>query len=407
MKNCSSRSFPPGWIENDRREEILKHDQRYVWLDFIRGTCALLVCAGHLRAVAIVDYANGGAGSFATKGFYFMTGLQHQAVMVFFVLSGFFVGGAVVKNRHRFDPRNYAVARLTRLWTVLIPALLATAMVDAVVRAFAPEVLQGQFRSVWNSGPAPDALYSVSFPTLLANVFFLQTITAPVFGTNGPLWSLANEFWYYVIFPLGVVALCGKANTRDIRPVYRLLCAAGMLAMVVMLPAGMREGLYVWMMGVMVFISMQKLDHMKAAMVTGTGFLLLLAALVGSKFNGAGHLLNLSSDMVIGAAFAVLAVGLVNGNSRPGTGTCFEKLARLISDFSYSLYLIHFPLVVLIGALFYKQQLPPDAKGLALFALWLMVLLICGALFYHLFERRTGTVREWISKKIPGSGIKP
>lgn len=24
----------------------------------------------------------------------------------------------------------------------------------------------------------------------------------PIFGSNGPLWSLANEFWYYVLFSL-------------------------------------------------------------------------------------------------------------------------------------------------------------------------------------------------------------
>jgi len=41
---------------------------------------------------------------------------------------------------------------------------------------------------------------------LPANVFFLQTITVPVYGSNSPLWSLANEFWYYLLFPLLLLA---------------------------------------------------------------------------------------------------------------------------------------------------------------------------------------------------------
>jgi peptidoglycan/LPS O-acetylase OafA/YrhL len=38
--------------------------------------------------------------------------------------------------------------------------------------------------------------------TFVGNLAFLQTIAVPIFGTNGPMWSLANEFWYYLIFPL-------------------------------------------------------------------------------------------------------------------------------------------------------------------------------------------------------------
>jgi len=41
---------------------------------------------------------------------------------------------------------------------------------------------------------------------LLENLGFVQTVSVPVYGTNGPLWSLANEFWYYVMFSLIAVA---------------------------------------------------------------------------------------------------------------------------------------------------------------------------------------------------------
>jgi peptidoglycan/LPS O-acetylase OafA/YrhL len=66
---------------------------------------------------------------------------------------------------------------------------------------------------------------------------------------------------------------------------------------------------------------------------------------------------------------------------------------------SFSLYLIHFPCVALIGGFFYRgSKLPPDLAGVACFGLWLMVLLLCGYAFYWAFERRTELVRQWIER---------
>jgi peptidoglycan/LPS O-acetylase OafA/YrhL len=41
----------------------------------------------------------------------------------------------------------------------------------------------------------------LGWQTLLGNILFLQSIAVAPFGTNGPLWSLAYEFWFYIWFP--------------------------------------------------------------------------------------------------------------------------------------------------------------------------------------------------------------
>jgi peptidoglycan/LPS O-acetylase OafA/YrhL len=180
----------------------MKHDRKFFWLDVIRGLSAVAVCAGHLRAMMFVDYAELKAPSLLHKIFYAMTGLGHQAVMVFFVLSGFFVGGSVLRKGPNFEWIDYAIARLSRLWIVLIPALIVTFVIDRFISSIAPDVLAGSYYSIWSSGPFISKDHSTTLLTFLGNVFFLQNILTPVFGTNTPLWSLANEFWYYVIFPL-------------------------------------------------------------------------------------------------------------------------------------------------------------------------------------------------------------
>ena len=54
--------------------------------------------------------------------------LGNDAVMVFFVLSGFVI--AYVADKKERTPRDYFVSRFARLYSVVVPALLLTAIAD-------------------------------------------------------------------------------------------------------------------------------------------------------------------------------------------------------------------------------------------------------------------------------------
>ncbi|MEL7163067.1 MAG: acyltransferase family protein, partial [Bacteroidota bacterium] len=222
-------------------------EKRIVSMDLIRGISALLVCASHLRNAIFVDYAESGATGPIAKGFYFLTGLGHESVMVFFVLSGFFVGGSVLKRRSSFRFSSYLTARLSRLWTPLVPALIFTLLIDLTLAGWYPDLLAGEYRDVLTSGP--DAAYSMTPLTFLGNLLFLQTVFTPVFGTNSPLWSLAYEFWFYLLFPLiGLVA--GFVKTSNFG---RAIAVGSLLLAAFSLPIGLFEGFLIWLMGVLVF----------------------------------------------------------------------------------------------------------------------------------------------------------
>ena len=67
-------------------------------LNFLRWLSALMVVIGHLRSFLFVEYNLVENKTVFIKLFYFITGFGHQAVIVFFVISGYLVGGGSVEK---------------------------------------------------------------------------------------------------------------------------------------------------------------------------------------------------------------------------------------------------------------------------------------------------------------------
>lgn len=371
---------------------------RNTWLDLVRGGSAIAVCAGHLRAVLLSDYESLKAPTVGLDILYFATGLGHQAVMVFFVLSGFFVGGSIIKSRDAFIPARYATDRLTRLWIVLIPAMIITIGVDQIIMAHAPEVLHGAYNSTWHLGPQGLSDYSSSFTTFIGNVFFQQSIVVPTFGTDSQLWSLANEFWYYALFPFIFVAVGRIAPYRNAS--VRILCGLIAVAIFLYIPLGMSVAFLIWLLGVGAYLISQRLTtRSRPLWLLGTLSLFLLS-LIYSRSEQLQGVLRLPSDFTVGLGFAPLCIVLAT-MSRPGralAGRTTTWVSDAVSKTSYSLYCIHLPFVIMLGVLVYGgHKLTPDAVGLAQYFGWLAATLLLGTAFWFLFERHTNRVRRLVT----------
>src|SRR5277367_2539751 len=161
-------------------------------LDLIRGLAAWAVMWGHLRALFFVDYLQLESPSLLLKAVYFLT--------------GFLISSAIF-SRHAsgtWSWRDYAIDRASRLYVVLIPGLLFGLLWDKLGSSIFAST--GVYSNpIVNFGSAI-VQTRMGIGTFLGNMFFLQTIVVPTFGSNGPLWSLANEFWYYVLFPVALAA---------------------------------------------------------------------------------------------------------------------------------------------------------------------------------------------------------
>lgn len=100
-------------------------------LNSCRWGAAFLVVLSHVRHLILIDYKDIEYKSIFIKGFYFITGLGHEAVVVFFVISGFLVGGLTVRKWSvKLSYKDYFAARFSRIYSVLIPALLLGAGLD-------------------------------------------------------------------------------------------------------------------------------------------------------------------------------------------------------------------------------------------------------------------------------------
>jgi peptidoglycan/LPS O-acetylase OafA/YrhL len=370
----------------------MNHHGRFLWFDFIRGLSALLVCATHLRAAMFVNFSDVKVPSFFTKIFYFATGLGHQAVIIFFVLSGFFVGGLVIKKQKKFSFNEYIFARLVRLWVVLVPMLLLTFIVDQFIFNHLPVLFSGEHLLILNSGPTEQ--YSLSLITFIGNVFFLQTLATPVFGSNGPLWSLANEFWYYILFPLLMIVfgrIPAKLTTR-------IMLACLSLLIIYFFSNNMLEGFIVWLIGALVYVYYERFNFkitMRLRIAAGG---LFLVSLVDSKVHFIDNLWLLSSDLFIAICFALFLITIKETSTVSYFNRIFSVVARWLSDISFTLYLCHFPLILLIYSNIYAHgQLNLELFSLGEYVFWFVILVFISHLLWCLFEKHTLNIRSYLS----------
>lgn len=366
-------------------------------LDWARALAASAVMWGHLRAMFFVDIQQVQHGSLLPKGLYFLTGFGHQAVMVFFVLSGFLISSAILR-RHAsgtWSWRDYAIDRSSRLYVVLIPGLLFGLLWDKAGSVlFASGGLYSQPLEAFGAAIARD---QISLPTFLGNLFFLQTIFCPTFGSNGPLWSLANEFWYYVLFPVALSAGFAWARKSVQRATALTILA---LCLAFFLRGPILWGFPIWLAGCALMIAYTHFRRAHRGWLTLYVVISVLALSVCLIAARTGHFGALGSDLAVGAAFGLFLFGVIQTDSTPPPGY-YARVGHLLAGFSYSLYVLHFPLLLFLRAWIAPRNIwQPDMAHL-FYGVVLGVAVLAFAWLVALFtEKRTHVVRNWLRSAI-------
>ena len=365
---------------------------RLVHLDMLRALAAIAVCAGHIRGFLFVDYSHLPTGYLLTAPFYALTSLGHQAVVIFFALSGYLVGGQAIRQikAGKWHFGRYATRRISRLWTVLIPALLLTLIADRIGLSLSGAAgYAGDWYAQFSSGPSVLNQTDHSIKTLLGNIAFIQTISVPVFGSNGPLWSLANEFWYYLIFPLFLFSVIGKGRVVLKTAAFIAAIAAAFYMPFIILILGI-----VWVAGAVTALAQTHIQSWKSpklALATLVTTLVFLALLLTSLKLSATWL-----DIALGISCAMILPILA---ALPSPGKLYQKLSFAGSEISYTLYVVHFPLLALITfTVLQGRQFLPSLTGFGIFTALLITTLVFASIMWWIFERNTFIVRKSLDR---------
>lgn len=345
----------------------------YIALDLARATAALIVFLSHVRGSSFVEF---GAlpqshQGLPTKVLFALTRLGHEAVLLFFVLSGFLVGGQVIRHlkARRFDVKTYALERATRILLPLVPACLLTATIAWLLSARPPDWLQ-----------------------VIGNMIGLNGIFVDTLLNNAPLWSLAYEIWFYVIAgAIGVILARGAISWLAIA---LLMCSAFIFTMLEL------RYLLFWCLGALSILLVDKgfarsLAAIGAiAVATGT-----IAYQLGIQSKSGIQMTLLPTPM----AEALIAIGMCV--TLPYLCKLDHQLAGLrrvavyLSSLSYTLYLIHYPIN---EALTWVLPRSPDLSwwAIALFGIRAAMIFSFAHLFFLAFEANTVALRRFLSARI-------
>ena len=324
-------------------------DEKSQFLHCLRWISALFVVIGHSQLIG-----NGG-----DKFFAFLASHAHAAVMVFFVLSGYVIAAAVEKKMSTgYSIRTYFSDRISRIYSVLLPALALTLVLDFIgtqlfpARYLDPELL-------------PQTHAVVRF---FVNIFCLQGLWGyrVQFGSNPALWSIGYEFCYYMMFGLLVW-----------KPKYWRMFIAALLLVV-----GPKVALYgsIWALGVLAYKANKSGKVLPFLPVLG----IFLTANYFLQYQPVAALPDFFRDFL----FAVSVMLLVMAS--PKISHRVFPLNREMAEFSYSLYAYHMP-VIFIGYSFVSTSRT---------SAWAMVFvsLLCARLLYYVTERKRGVLKSVLLK---------
>lgn len=351
---------------------------RLVGLDGIRGFAALFVVMHHCYLMAFPGFpANTGPAWLA----WLLYG--HISVVVFIVLSGFSLGVSPARSGWRLSSLSRFAHR--RAWRILPPYWAALVFSLLVAWFVVPQP----------GSTAPTGKTVAVYGLLLQDVF-----GAP--NPNGAFWSIAVEAQLYFTFPLLLLVLRKWGPVVMVGSVAALVAGLGLLAPYV-------HAIHLLMRLTPQFAALFALGLAAAGIVVAgerirrlplqwLAALAALPVLVLLVVQGSGwwsvHMFWI--DLAVGPATALLLAAVATRRPVPLVRLLDTRPVRSLGSFSYSLYLIHAPIVVAVNR---KLVAPHLGSGQAAFwvtfAIAVPLSVVAARLFGAVFEIPFVRHRSW------------
>ena len=325
---------------------------RLTALDGLRGVAAMVVVLYHLYLVAEpVLRRQGGSGVGSPLWWVSQTPLKlvtagSEAVLVFFILSGLVVALPALKPGG-FSWSGFLSGRLARLYLPVWASIAIGTLLIWVIPRNNSAVGQGTWMD--NSQAT-----SISWNTFLAQA----SLTRASYDLNNVLWSLRWELLFSVLLPVFVAAAIFTARYWQVALVAAIaLSTVGVLSGI----DGLRY-LPVFFIGTLMAVRLDAIREwtrrrllrarstLWGVALTGVALLLLICQWLLRPVVSAGSITNtiLAQLSVLGAAGLVLAAIAV----APVRTVLEVKPLQWLGRVSFSLYLIHMPLLATLTFMF-------------------------------------------------------
>lgn len=375
MESTTSTSVP----------NAARNTRRVDWVDGVRGAAAMFVVLHHTWLSVWPAFPRNIGPWWVGWMLY-----GHLAVAVFIVVSGFSLSLAPMR---RGDTLSGGTRRFIgrRAWRILPPywaALIVSTVISWVV--LQPSVAAG---------------------TVTRGFFVHGLLLQDIVGgwiPNGAFWSIAIEWQIYFLFPL-ILFLCRKTSiVKSVGCTVALVLLAQELTRLGSPLSKIHhltpQFLALFALGVLA----AHLGHNRRAlklrrplMAVGLGALAVVAALAVTQGSVWMVRQYFSIDLVFGMAIACLFTVMFSGGLPRLRGVLASRVALKIGLFSYSIYLLHGPLVGLFRQyVFGPMHLAPLVTFGLMVALAIPAILVLCYAFHLMFEapflrcRGIGAFRE-------------
>lgn len=358
----------------------MNKSQHFYWLDALRFIAAFMVLLSHSRNTFFLAFGDLPAEqqNVVTMAFTMFCRMGHEAVVIFFVLSGFLVGGRGwerIKDG-TMSVGSYAIDRFARITPPLLAAIIFYYITSLVI---------------------PGTPFS--WMTAIGNLFSLQGICCK--SLVSPFWSLSYEVWFYVI--LGALAYALKA-TKDWKKLLGIILLVGAASVFVL---GLKmHYLLIWFMGAVAY--MVRPQKKSKAVLIGSlmGFLL---SVVYWQFSKDTRSLEMAIEgtnkplleLIMSLMACLFIQQVILFEPKRWLAVKVEKWVGSMAKFSYTLYLSHRIVFLWIIAFVWPKNICEfTGKGIMIFTAIVFITLLCCWGLYFVSERYSPVIKKKLKARL-------
>jgi peptidoglycan/LPS O-acetylase OafA/YrhL len=330
-----------------------------------RGLLSLIVMAAHVSQIIVYPII-GDTGAVQDV----IGTMASLSVCLFFLMSGMLVtySATTLYKNNLFNFKQYLINRFTRIYPSLITVLLFSTFLSFVYSAIngSPQIIKLDYELY-----IAREEYSFNWLDFMKTLLMLHPGISQV---NGPLWTLYIEWWFYVACIFIYPAIFNKKN-------YILLLFSMFPLSVAFYGYGIRMITYlvIYAVGCTYTVLSQEYRVVFLSLTSKLALFILTFSTVWTNFS----ILNIDSSSWY--SFSVFQISLSILFIKIILNFNMGKIFKKISNFSYTLYIMHFPTTLFVFATMHKLNLDKYFKSI----LMITISLLASILLSYLFSIKT------------------